>query len=847
MNRLLLSLLTYLLFTSVLWAGQRDIAEAERIASQFFSSTSTFSGRQQIKQADLPMQLLMKKADENQQEKDLYYVFGVKDAPGFVIVSGDERSADVLAYSETNSFDPDNIPINMQEWLRFYEAELSALEENGTARPGYYQTPAKAEAPSQFAPSIEPLLGNIKWNQYAPYNNYSPIIPATNERAVTGCVATAMAMVMKYHEWPVQGKGSRSYTTDTHKINLSSNFSQVTFDWANMTDTYNNNSSSAANEAVAVLMYNCGVSVSMDFADVSGARSENIAPALVNYFSYDKNAQFWKRDYYTRDEWIEIIKIELNENRPVIYAGHAPDGGHQFVCDGYDNNGFFHFNWGWGGLSDGYFRISSLAPSDQGAGSSIGGYNSYQSIITGVQKPTAGSTIVTQFHMGDTIIYPHGEFIKTGVINVEVKAAYNYGANDLNNSFLALGVYDNNDNLVKRLHTYKLEANLPPGWGYSSLPFSLGGKFDGIEPGSYRVFPIFTSDNDPEWTKMRGYVGRPAHLNLTVTETTVQFSTSNNQLPVLELQELKSTGNIYATKSARIAMTVKNSGQEFNALLGLVMQKADNPLVTDTIHLQNVNIAAGETREFEVSSRVNLNPGEYLLKAVYNPANHPYSKLVETLGDPVTVQVKMLPAGDPALLLTKTVQLRGSGPVYIGQKAVLDATISNSGAPFDNKVISFIFNEAGGSSLTYIGYQDYFIDQGETVDVEFGGSIDLDPGRYMMATFFEGPNGWAQMEPKNMSKILFDLSFAPTGVGHVKVDNDIHVYPNPVITHLNIESKNSIKDVEVFDFSGKLVKAQRSPDSNHLSIDVSSMPAGNYLLKVVTTEGMAVQHFIKQD
>ena len=191
-------------------------------------------------------------------------------------------------------------------------------------------------------------MGGIKWNQDSPYNNLCPIINiSTSKRAVTGCVATGMAQVMKYYQWPVTGTGSNSYTTSTKHIPLSLNFSQTTFDWANMTETYNGSSSAAQKNAVATLMYNCGVSVNMDYAESSGAASTASAKALVNKFGYNPNIQHIDRRYYTRDEWKSIIKDELSAARPVLYGGDDGTSGHFFVCDGYDNNDFFHFNWGW--------------------------------------------------------------------------------------------------------------------------------------------------------------------------------------------------------------------------------------------------------------------------------------------------------------------------------------------------------------------------------------------------------------------------------------------------------------------------------------------------------------------
>lgn len=239
------------------------------------------------------------------------YVFSKNGDNGFVIVSGDDRAREILGYSDTNNFDPENIPDNMKDWLSFYEAELQLLKSeatNSATRTFSKKINNIQSQQTDFATSIAPMLGGIKWNQGEPYNELCPVITSSGKRTVTGCVATAMAQVMKYYNYPTTGQGSNSYTSFTHNFPLSSDFSTVTFDWANMTNTYNSASTAVQKNAVATLMYNCGVAVSMNYDLSSGASSKTMAEAMRKYFKYDQNLEFYSRNYYSREEWVSLIK-----------------------------------------------------------------------------------------------------------------------------------------------------------------------------------------------------------------------------------------------------------------------------------------------------------------------------------------------------------------------------------------------------------------------------------------------------------------------------------------------------------------------------------------------------------
>lgn len=325
------------------------------------------------------------------------YVFNIADG-GFVVVSSDDRTTPILGFSDSGSLDPEQMPANMKAWLQGYADEIAWLEQHGITTVTVSKNgsgPRRAGNHSTVA--IAPLLSTT-WNQGKPYNNFCPEYSQGN-RAVTGCVATAMAQVMKYHQWPTAATTTiPGYTTATYGLSLSS-LSATTFDWANMKDSYrNNNWTSTEANAVAKLMQYCGWSVQMDYGPSSGSNSRKVADALKNYFDYKATTQVVSRSLYTTAKWADLIYHELANDRPVVYGGQSSGGGHEFVCDGYKYESgidFFHINWGWGGMSDNYFVLSALDPDQQGIGGSTSndGYHRGQDAVIGIQKSTDNGTV----------------------------------------------------------------------------------------------------------------------------------------------------------------------------------------------------------------------------------------------------------------------------------------------------------------------------------------------------------------------------------------------------------------------------------------------------------------------
>ena len=297
-------------------------------------------------------------------DRDEFYVFNDEANGGYVVVSGDERMPDVLGYSYTGHFDAETIPCNMRAWLEDYANQVVYLR-------SHPEVPASRRAPKERK-EIRPLL-KCHFGQNKYYNEKCPIVDG--EHCPTGCVATAMAQVMYYYQWPKQTtKTIPAYTTDTRKIKMPA-IPVTTIDWDNMLEKYHRSEdySEEQIDAISTLMLLCGVSVKMDY-DSYGSAAGLEAACLRKYFDYDDFVELIVRAKWELDEWEQILYDELDDGRPVLYCGFPKEGiGHAFVMDGY-KDGYFHVNWGMVDASDYYFLLTDL-----------GGLNYGQTAIVGIQ------------------------------------------------------------------------------------------------------------------------------------------------------------------------------------------------------------------------------------------------------------------------------------------------------------------------------------------------------------------------------------------------------------------------------------------------------------------------------
>jgi hypothetical protein len=297
----------------------------------------------------------------------------------------------------------------------------------------------------------------------------------------------------------------------------------------------------------------------------------------------------------------------------------------------------------------------------------------------------------------------------------------------------------------------------------------------------------------------------------------------------------------------RITLKIKNNGKEYNSLIGVALQSVSNDSVYQFVRTENVNLTNAETRELNFNGVINLAPGEYYLAAMYDPDNDPRN--VESLyafGDVQTVQIKTAPTGTPALSLNSKISFPNNNRVNKGFD-VMTATIKNAGAYFDNKMIAFVFATTGGSSLTYIGYQDVVIDSDETQTIRFDGAINLDPGQYKLALYYrDEANSWTRVNPTENSQLFFTLVNDYTGVDKVESKTDISIYPVPVKDLLHLKSEQRITGANIYNITGQLLQSLNFDNEQEARINVSNLKSGSYIIRIRTVNGVDALRFVKQ-
>lgn len=562
----ILFLIAMLLGSITMFAQPRSEEQAKQIARDFFKKKPqqkapmlSVVSQQKVSQT---IQRKMARAKTAPAQHSSCYIINDEANNRFVIVSSDERMYNILGYSDNGEFDTDSLPQGLMDILYGYDTQYDYLLKNAVPSHNYK---SKRRAPNV----VEPLI-KTKWDQSSPYNNECPEEKAfgiIDIKTVTGCVATAMAQVMNYHQYPAQGQGYTSYTTSSN-IFQSMNFSSVNFDWSNMTDIYDESSSDAQKKAVAELMHACGVSVHMDYSWLeSGAYSQDMAYALIKYFKYNPNIKYYERRYFSKDDWDDIIQEDLINGRPILYSGMGEgknsDGmtykyGHEFVLDGCDSEGKYHFNFGWSGRFDGFFELTAINPRDDSD------FTLDQAMVCNVSPQTIGKH--EDIFFATAVLYDKLEINVGGSTTATfdprcaVVESNSYGSK-FNGEF-GIGVFDMNKNFVKALYK-KSETRMSTGSYYEGLSASLYFDRSTFKEGStYYIAPYAKASGSSDYTWMRTTYGLWDYYIATVDDGMVKLG--RNPLPI-------PTGKVYAS-----AFDANNTKKEWQFTLN---QDPDNQKV----------------------------------------------------------------------------------------------------------------------------------------------------------------------------------------------------------------------------------------------------------------------------
>lgn len=484
MQRRLLFLILTLLVCGQGFSNPVDRNSARKVAEQVLKGKTL---------KDTPRRV--KTQFEAQESFPAYYIFNTDGSEGFVIVSADDAFPQVLAYSATGSFDVDKLNPGMQVRLDGFEDYVQDVRSGARKAPNNALLMADAEV------IVSPLI-KTQWEQGYPFNIYCPM--DGSKHSVVGCVATAFAQIMKYWEWPLQGQNKLAYTCSLPGVGkIEIDFSKCEYNWALMPETkaqiVNNE---AATDAVAKLCYECGVATRMDYSAAgSGTQDCYSMQALYTYMRYKASTMQWhfRDSYETQEEWDAIWKTELDEGRPLLYSGFSVEdgGGHAFIMDGYDSNGFTHINWGWGGSADGFYSPVLM-------NSGNGTYAVDQKMITGIEPDYEGTDVTPRqwrayMEMAPSIAIKSGQKLGTTTL-FSLPTFYNLCAFYCTWE-VGLCLFDKSGNFIANVKKEDLingdNVTLAPYRGVSmSAMFSLP---QDLEDGDYVLRICFKQEGYDEW------------------------------------------------------------------------------------------------------------------------------------------------------------------------------------------------------------------------------------------------------------------------------------------------------------------------------------------------------------
>ena len=670
---------------------------------------------------------------------------------GYMILPNNDESPALLGYSEDGNFTAKGNPV-LEYWLDYYNSELSYLNSNAAS--------SKSHSKATARPPRNPIapLTKTRWNQDAPYNDLCPM--DGNARSVTGCVATAMAQVLKYHNYPEKGKGTHSYNWTTGNKTLSFDYGNTTFDWANMTNTYGSSSTDAEKNAVATLMYACGVSVDMGYtSDESSASSITMGESLIKYFDYDKGLWMPMRDYYGLYEWEDMIYADLEKGLPVLYAGQGTAGGHQFICDGYSNDGYFHFNWGWGGMSDGYFLLTALNPDSLGIGGGAGGFNSSQQIALGVQPPTGESSpVYLMYCTGD--FYSPEQSVSAGsllplAVNEENAGFYNFSMTEIPaGGMVGVRIKSSDGSYDQYISGPQFSQAMPTLSGYTGYQIS----FPSLADGEYTITPAYNAGT--KWEDMLAPVGKTGSIIASVTDGTATLSSP--QAATVTVSNINAPSTIYIGEKFPLTFSVENNSPEefIGKVIPVLVDENDN-LISESQYCpldilgdttDNITDYIGTFSASSTSEEGYITPGTYFILFTDENGNQ--------VSQPV--EVTLAEAPENTSIYVSGFAIDSPNPVTDKEAVKFSFTVSCEEGYFADTLTVAIFHADGGSSVGAGETAMLYLNGGDTSDATATVNLSsLEAGEYMAAVF----NGQNQL---TQQPVLFEIQDIQTRVADIE-------------------------------------------------------------------------------
>lgn len=789
-----------------------------------------------------------------------FYIFNNTESKGFVIIAADDCITPVLGYSYENSFDGGMLPPGFKELLDDYALQIQSAtkakaQADGDTHMAWKNLQQGKTLPIKSETTVGPLI-TTQWGQSPYYNALCPYDNNANDRTLTGCVATAMAQVMKYWSYPEHGSGSHSYIPKSHPEygSLYVDFSSVNYQWSSMPNNVN-----SSNDAVATLMYHCGVSVDMNYG-ISGAPDYGSSAYIVNnssgrpcaevalktYFDYKSSLHGALKSNYSDAQWVTLLKDELDHGRPMVYAGFG-SGGHAFVCDGYDNGNYFHFNWGWKGNYNGFFYINNLNPSTHN-------YSDNQQAVIGIEPSysgngggggTTGFNLVYQCSLSMEESYWFFDDL-----SVYTEIANNGDANF--NGYMAAGVFRKEDGEYRFLNVMEqdnMASNpLEPGY-YTYGTFGCAGG-PPYTPGSYVVAMLYSMDGEV-WNLIDCGPYSDAYFNIVYAdyiETGSSFSITSGEY-------------LYYGKNATVNVDVWNTGT--TTFYGSFRVNLANE---DGSWAQNIGIVECSeglgsgyhfTDGINFTGPITVEPGIYYIELAYQTSGSSswYYAGASYYPNPVLAMVVVPPVtGDP-YENNNTVNNAALLPLNMtgitGHIATNEANLQSD----DIDYYKVQFNYGTTYTVNARLNDSYSSNDGiyYTVDAKVAYSLDgsnwsafsddvlpsftVSGGMvyFCVMPYFEGDAG------------TYQLSISINGTSVDENDETLMtLHPNPVKETLHIDCEN-IQEIRVCNLLGNTIKTLNVEGHNQIQIDMTGLPSGTYLLQAVGEHQTTTRRVVKID
>ena len=852
-------------FSYALTGGPIDETIAKQLAQSFWKENNTMAVRDG--------KVFKKKMDDArfvnvaaQYGYSEFFIFNNTAGKGYVIMAADDCVTPILGYSYENNFDEGPLPPNFKAWLDGYAAQIAEATEmkalaSEEIRVEWECLRLGKSLPIKSDKAVAPLV-QTKWNQRPYYNDQCPYDYNSNTRTVTGCVATAMAQVMKYWNYPAHGLGSHSYVPSSHPEygTLYVDFSTANYQWSEMPNIV-----SSANNAVATLMYHCGVSVDMmygipgapDYGSAAyiidyGGNRACAEKALKTYFDYKSSLHGVKKNDYSDAQWIELIKNELDNARPMIYGGFSTSGGHAFVCDGYNANNYFHFNWGWGGSYNDYFYINNLNPSSYN-------YSQNQQALIGIepnQNGGGGGGGTTGYKLA---YYSSPTMSETEYWFYENLSVYAEVANmgDENFSgYIGAGVFrkdDNGEYIFLNVMKYwdKTSNPLKPGkYIYGNLECEAGPPY---LPGSYGVAMLYSLDGE-----LWNFIDRNG-FNDTFFDIVYE-----QDIETYSDFEIVTGDYLYYGTSSTVNVSVWNSGNttfygRFRVnLANLDGSWAQNIGIYDCSNGLGANLYY--TNGLDFTGEITVEPGSYYMELAYQNSGESdwYYAGAYAYQNPVRVEVVAASVSYDPYESNETINSAYQLPCHIsGNSTTVSTTDSNLHSNTDIDYYKIVLNDGRNYVITPRLHDSYNSGNSTyyTVDAMFAYSTDginwsnfyddvLDEGfttsggtlYFCVMPYFEGKIG----------TYLLDIKVA-YGTGIEESEEALFsVYPNPTKDMVSIDCEGT-EEIYLFNSVGQKLETISTNGNDHIQIDMAGLPSGVYVLQAVSHGCTITRKIIKTE